>query len=67
MPFAADIPWPAEIRGIERSFNEIGGWIPYGGGALANPEAKKRANAEFRRIVQHRGLAREFINTMIQE
>jgi len=68
IPFAADIPWPVEIRGIARSFNEIGGWIPYGGGALADTDTKKRANAEFRQILQHRGLAREFINSMmIQE
>ena len=67
IPFAADIPWPAEIRGIEQSFREIGAWIPYGGGTLVNPYTRQRANEQFRRLLQDRMPAREFINTMMQD
>ena len=67
IPFAADIPWPPEIRGIAQSFYEIGAWIPYGGGTLANPYKRERADELFRRILQHRAPAREFITELMKE
>ena len=67
VPFASDIPWPPEIRGIERSFNEIGAWIPYGGGTMANPYTRERANDNFRDILRGRAPTREFITEMMRE
>jgi len=67
VPFAADIPWPPEIRGIERSFREIGAWLPYGGGTMSNPFTQYRADVGFRRMIHDRAPAREFITAMMRE
>ncbi|MCL2618321.1 MAG: ABC transporter substrate-binding protein [Defluviitaleaceae bacterium] len=64
VPFAADIPWPAEIRGIEPAFAQIGAWIPYGGGTKANRHTRERADEQFRRLLQARAPARYFIIAM---
>jgi len=66
VPFAADIPWPPEIRGIEASFNEIAEWMPYGGGTLANPYTRARADYQFVRLMQDRVPARKFVAAMME-